>query len=336
MADDEETNLFLLESILEREGYAHVRSTTDPREVFALYREFQPDLILLDLMMPQLNGYEVMERLNMFIPEGVYLPILVLTSDVSREAKHRALSTGARDFLTKPFDRVEVLLRINNLLETRSLHLRLQDQNRALEERVRERTRDLEAAQLEMLERLAHTAECRDDETGRHIRRVGEISARVARVLGLGNREAELLGQAAPLHDIGKIGIPDGILLKPGRLTAAEFERMKTHTTIGAQLLAGGHSELVRLARTIALAHHERWDGSGYPQGLREEEIPISGRIVAVADVFDALTHDRPYKHAWTVDEARSELERQKGGQFDPQVVDAFLAVHSEPGAILV
>ncbi len=335
LVDDEEANLLLLESILSREGYRELEWTSDPREVFGLYRQFRPDLILLDLSMPYLSGYEVLERLSMLIPDGEYLPVLVLTSEVSRDARYQALSLGARDFLTKPLDRVEVLLRIGNLLETRSLHQRLHDQNQALEERVRERTRDLDEAQVEILERLALAAEYRDDDTARHTRRVGEASAAVARALGLGEYEAELIGRAAPLHDVGKIGVPDVILLKPGRLTPDEFERMKAHTTIGAQILGGGSSEVVRLASKIALTHHERWDGSGYPRGLQGEEIPVAGRLVAVVDVFDALTHDRSYKLAWSVEEAICELERQAGRQFDPRVVEAFLAISSHARAVL-
>jgi putative two-component system response regulator len=297
----------------------------DPREVVSLFAQVQPDLILLDLTMPYMDGFQVMEQLKPLVPDSDYLPILVLTADITAEAKRRALSMGAKDFITKPFNHMEVLLRIKNLLDTRFLHIQLQDQNLILEEKVRSRTLELEQAQVEVLERLAIAAEFRDDATGQHTRRVSHVSALIARALGLCEGQVELIRRAAPLHDVGKIGIPDYILLKPGKLTPAEFDVMKTHTVIGAGILAGGQSELTRMAECIAMTHHERWDGSGYPQGLAGEAIPMTGRIVALADVFDALTHERPYKKAWPVDEALAEIERQSGRQFDPRVVEAFL-----------
>lgn len=327
VVDDEPANVSLLERLLERSGYNNVESTTDPRRVAPLCAESLPDLILLDLMMPHMDGYEVMELLETSISNGTYLPILVLTADTTQEAKQRALSMGAKDFLNKPFDFPEVMLRIKNLLETRFLHVRLQNHNDLLEERVRERTRNLEEARLEILERLARAAEYRDDDTGKHTQRVGVNSALIASELGLSGEQVELIRRAAPLHDVGKIGIPDGVLLKPGRLTEEEFEEMKAHTTIGAGILSGSQVPLLTLAEEIALTHHERWEGGGYPRSLAGEDIPLPGRIVAVADVFDALTHDRPYKQAWPVEEAVAELERQKGRQFAPDVVDAFFAV---------
>lgn len=334
IVDDQAANTRLLERILRRAGYTRLTSTTDSREVLSIFTSLQPDLVLLDLMMPHVNGFEVMEQLKPLIPSGDYLPILVLTADVTGEVKRRALSAGAKDFLTKPFDAIEVLLRIDNLLKTRMLHLQLREQNHMLDEKVRERTLRLEEAQIEILERLAEAAEYRDDATGKHTKRVGQISGMIAHVLDLPAAEVELIRQAAPLHDVGKIGIPDSILLKPGKLTAEEFEVMKTHTTIGARMLANGRSELTQMAECIALMHHERWDGTGYPGKLRGEEIPLVGRIVSVADVFDALTHERPYKGAWPVEEALAEIERQSGRQFDPRVAEAFLSlrVHWEQG----
>lgn len=327
IVDDEEANIQILLRALGRANYTNVRSTTDPREALALFREFEPDLLLLDLSMPYLDGFQVIERLQPELGEDAYLPILVLTADSRPEVKSRALSCGAKDFLTKPLDLVEVLLRIRNLLEARFLYVELQRQNEVLEQKVRERTRELEEAQIEIIDRLARAAEFRDHTTGLHTRRVGEISALLARTLGLPDHEVELLRKAAPLHDVGKISLADDILLKPGKLSPEEIEINRAHTVLGAELLSGGQFPLMRLAEEIALTHHERWDGEGYPRGLRGEEIPLSGRIVAVADVFDALTHNRPYKSAWSMDEAVAEIRKQSGRQFDPAVVDALLSI---------
>ena len=213
----------------------------------------------------------------------------------------------------------------------RHLHLHVQEQNAVLEERVRERTQELEATHLEMLDRLAVAAEFRDDATGQHIKRVGQMSAILAQSLGLSKNQVELIQRAAPLHDVGKIGIPDRILLKPGTLIPEEFEVIKTHTTIGARILAGGRFALLRMAEEIALTHHERWDGTGYPQGLKGEAIPLPGRIVALADAFDALTSPRSYKKAQSVEAAVVAIKRGAGTQFDPRVVDAFLLHTPEP-----
>jgi putative nucleotidyltransferase with HDIG domain len=325
IVDDQASNVLLLEGILQEEDLAF-RSLTDSRQTLPVFLAYEPDLILLDLQMPYLDGFAVMKQLRAVVPPGSFLPILVLTADISPQAKRQALAEGASDFLTKPFDATEVTLRIRNLLQTRHLHLQLQNQNQLLEQKVRERTADLEAAQLEILERLALAAEYRDDDTGQHTRRVGHMSAQIARVLGLPISEVTLIQRAAPLHDVGKIAIPDAILLKPGKLTPGEFELMKTHTTRGAQMLGGGQFPLLQRAEEIALSHHERWDGTGYV-GLCGETIPLAGRIVTVADVFDALTNERPYKKAWSRADAIAEIVGQSGRQFDPAVVEAFLQV---------
>jgi putative two-component system response regulator len=330
IVDDEPGNVLLLEQILRGEGYVNLRSTTDSRDVFPLFVEAEPDLILLDLMMPELSGFEVMERLEYLVPEETFLPILVLTADATPEAKSKALSGGATDFLTKPFDQSEVVLRIRNLLEMRAMHQHLRQQNEILETRVRERTADLEQAQIEILDRLARAAEFRDDDTGQHTARVGQTAALLAERAGLPHEQVNLIRCAAPLHDVGKIGISDLILLKPGKLTDEEFATMKMHAPIGAALLSGGHSDLVRMAELIAGSHHERWDGCGYPNALQGQSIPVEGRILAIADVFDALTHERPYKKAWTILEAVAEIERQGGMQFDPQLVAVFLTLPHE------
>lgn len=332
IVDDEPSNVLLLEGILEDAGYTNVRSTTRSSEVERLCREDQPDLLLLDLMMPPPDGFEILARLTQASRGTPFLPVIVLTVDISPETKERVLGRGAHDFLAKPFDHSEVLLRIHNLLMLRYLNRELHYHNRELEHRVQERTaelevthRQLESSQIEVIERLAHAAEFRDDDTGQHTQRVGSIAAELAGAMGFPPDWVELIRRAAPMHDIGKIGIPDAILLKPGKLTPEEFGTIKTHTTIGAELLSDGRWPLIQMAERIARSHHERWDGTGYPAGLTGEEIPMEARIVAVVDVFDALTHERPYKPAWTVEAAVEEIERQSGKQFDPQVIEKFL-----------
>jgi putative two-component system response regulator len=264
-----------------------------------------------------------MEQIVPEIPHGVYLPILVLTGDTDSHRRERALSAGARDFLTKPFESGEVLLRIKNLLETRLFNKELRGHNETLEEKVRERTHELAEAQVEIIRRLAIAAEYRDDVTGQHAERVGVLAALLAQELGLPPEQVNLIRRAAPLHDVGKIGIPDAILMKPGRLTPKEFDVMKTHTIIGGRILSGSRYPVLELAETIALTHHERWDSRGY-ELVKGEDIPLVGRIVAVADVFDSLTHERPYKRAFTVDESVDEILRGRGAHFDPNIVDAF------------
>ena len=325
IVDDEALNIELLRRLLERAGFFRLESTTDSREAAGLYVQFRPDLILLDLHMPHLDGLAVMDELNQ-IAEATYLPILVLTGDLTPEARREALSRGAKDFVNKPFNADEVLLRIRTLLETRFLYLQIQSHNQMLDAKVRERTRELEAAQIEIIERLARAAEFRDDNTGQHTERVGQMAALLARQVGLPDSQVALIRRAAPLHDVGKIGIPDTILLKLGRLTEDEFEIVKTHTTIGARILSGSRFPILRLAEEIAFSHHERWDGNGYT-GITRDSIPLAGRIVAVADVFDALTQKRPYKGAWTLEDAMAEIDRQRSRQFDPMLVDAFLRV---------
>jgi putative two-component system response regulator len=323
IVDDQELNLRLVRQVLEKAGLHNITLTQDPYAVAALVALHTPDLIIVDLHMPGLDGFGVMEAVRPQVEAAGYLPILVLTADVTDESRRRALDAGARDFLTKPIDNIEVILRTKNLLETRQLYLDLEHQNATLEQRVRERTRDVEEAQLETLERLARTAEYRDDQTGRHVLRVGRVAALLGRSMGMEEHDVRELRLAAPLHDLGKIGIPDAILLAPRRLTPEEFEEMKTHTEIGSRILAGSSSSLLRLAERIAKTHHERWDGRGY-YGMVASDIPVQARIVGVADVFDALMHERPYKSAWPIDLAVDEIVKNRGSQFDPDVVDAF------------
>jgi len=282
--------------------------------------------------MPHVDGLGVIDQLAGVISGDDYVPILVLTGDNTSEAKQKALSHGAKDFLSKPLNKTEVQLRVKNLLQTRSLHVQLKSQNVSLEQQVDERTQQFADAQVEMLQRLAVAAEYRDDETGQHTQRVGMLCAMIATQLGLPEKETELLRLAAPLHDVGKIGIPDRIFLKPGQLTPAEFEIMKSHTTIGGEILGRSRFPILQLARQIALSHHERWDGLGYPQGHSGEMIPLPGRIVAVADVFDALTHARPYKEAWPVEKAVTTIRQEAARHFDPKLVEVFLTILKSGG----
>lgn len=321
--DDQPVNVKLLEKVLAAEGYLNVYSTTDSRQSVELYQQHQCDLVLLDLNMPHLDGFGVMEELKRITDD--YPPILVLTALKDRDSRVRALEGGARDFVSKPFDRVELLSRIRNMLEVRLLNKAMKNQNILLEEKVRERTRELDDTRLEIILRLGRAAEYRDNETGLHILRMSQYSQLLGVAGGMSEAEGLMILNASPMHDIGKIGIPDHILLKKGKLNPEEWEIMKTHATIGAEIMSGHHSELMQMARVIALTHHEKWDGSGYPKGLKGEEIPLEGRIVAVADVFDALTTTRPYKNAWPVEEAVDYIANNRGTHFEPKLVDLFL-----------
>jgi putative two-component system response regulator len=324
VVDDQEANALLLQAVLARAGYSAVEMLTEPLDVVERCAEAPPDLLLLDWHMPGRSGAEILEEIAFLTEEPVWMPVLVLTADIAPDTKRRALSLGARDFLTKPIDVPEVLLRVRNLLQTRYLRLELERTNDLLHERVLQRTRELEDAKLEMLDRLALAAEYRDDATGQHADRIGRTSELLALAMGVDAAEAALIGHAARLHDIGKIGIADDLLLKPGKYTAAEVAAMELHPSIGARILSGSTNELLMLAEQIALTHHERWDGRGYPLGLAGEAIPIPGRIVTVADVFDALTHRRPYKEAWPIPVAVREILGEAGTKFDPRVTEAF------------
>jgi putative two-component system response regulator len=327
--DDQAPNVMLLEKMLAMEGYTEVVGTTDPFQVAPLYAAQPFDIVLLDLNMPQLDGFQVMEQLRAMEPDS-YVPILVLTAQSDPATRLRALQSGARDFIGKPFDRLEVLTRIRNMLEVRLLHNQVRDQNRMLEEKVRERTKELTTTRLEVIRRLGRAAEYRDNETGLHIIRMSQYAACLGQAAGLSEQECETLLNASPMHDIGKIGIPDRILLKPGKFEPHEWEIMKTHAAIGAEILSGHPSELMDMARTIALTHHEKWDGSGYPNSLSGEAIPLVGRIVALCDVFDALTSVRPYKRAWSVEDSLRYITDNSGMHFDPDLVQCFQQIMPE------
>ena len=330
IVDDQQPNVILLERMLEAWGYENVTSTTQSHQAANLCAEIEPDLVLLDLQMPKPDGFELMEILAPRIEGAPRMPVLVLTADATSATRQRALAGGASDFLGKPLDPIEVRLRIANLLETRRLELEMLGQNQVLEARVRERTTDLEHARLELLERLALAAEYRDDNTQEHAQRVGRTVAQLGSAMGLSSADAEVLLRAAPLHDVGKIGVPDAILLKAAPLTNEEFAVMQLHTKIGAQILSGSEFAILQTAERIAATHHERWDGAGYPHGLAGEAIPLAGRLVAVADVFDALVHERPYKPAWPLKRAIEEIASLAGTHLDPDVVAAFAALDHE------
>jgi putative two-component system response regulator len=306
-------------------GYSHVVLTTRATEAVELCLARPPDLLMLDMRMPGLDGFAVLELLAPVRIGADRFPVLVLTGDAAIETRRHALLAGADDFLLKPFDRLEVVLRVQNMVEKYRLQVALRHDNDRLEVAVAERTRELELARAEILDRLALASEFRDDDTHQHAQRIGRSAGQIATAMNLGVELVDTLARAAPLHDIGKLAISDLILLKPGPLTCDEYETIKTHTTAGAEMLAGSSSEVLRLAEQIALTHHEHWGGGGYPSNLAGDEIPLEGRIVAVADVFDALTHQRPYKPAWPIDRALEEVCRVRGTQFDPDVVEAFM-----------
>jgi putative two-component system response regulator len=310
--DDEETNIRLMRKFLQHAGYHSIAVLTDPTRIEEEMAARPPDLVLLDLRMPGRDGLAVLKTLNDKITRE-QLPVLVVTGDPSVNVRRAALTLGARDFVTKPLDLTELTLRVRNQLEMRQLYSDVQ--------------RQLEEARVEMIERLAVAAEYRDDDTGRHTIRVGELAAALARALGLRDNYVRVLERAARLHDIGKIGIPDALLLKRSPLSEGEMTVMRTHPTIGGRILGGSMAPVLQLAEIIALTHHERWDGRGYPEKLAGDEIPLAGRIVAVADAYDALTNDRPYRPAQSAATALMEIAAHSGTQFDPAVVDALFSV---------
>jgi len=324
IVDDEPANLKLLDRMLRAQGYQDLVLVEDPREVLGVYQAARPDLILLDINMPHLDGYQVMEQLKA-LNDPLLPPIVILTAQSSKDYLLRALAAGARDFVSKPFDRNELLMRVRNLLDAQLAHRLVHDQKAVLEDMVQARTAELRRTRLQVVQRLGMAAEYRDEETGNHILRMSHICALLARAIGWSEADCELILHASPMHDIGKIGIADAILLKPGKFEPHEWAIMQTHAAIGAKLLDGDDSDLLRLAREIALSHHEKWDGSGYPNGLVGEAIPQSGRIAALADVFDALTSARPYKKPWPVADAVALIQENSGKHFDPALVVVFM-----------
>lgn len=333
VVDDNQANLAFLEQVLEVSGFRNVRTLSDGPETPGVFAEYHPDLLILDLHMPGMDGFEVLEQLRDVTSRFDFVPVLVFTADVASETRRRALSAGASDFLTKPGDVFEIKLRVCNFLRMRLLYKALRAANSELCEDVSRASLELQELHTELVERLALVAEYRDDDTGHHARRVGLVAGMIAEQLGMPPEEVEVVRTSALLHDIGKVGIPDTILLKPGLLTPDEIEVIRTHTTIGSKVLSGSQSAFLQAAETIARTHHERWDGKGYPNGLQGEEIPLLGRIVSVADVFDALRSKRTYKEAVSRDEAISIVRSESGKAFDPKVVEAFLAAIEQSDA---
>jgi len=324
IVDDEPANVKLIEKLLNQHGYKNVISTQDSSEVLNLNRKHKSDLILLDLNMPNLDGYAVMDQLYDYFSEDIP-PILILTAQHAQSFRQQALDNGALDYVTKPFDVNELLSRVRNLLEVSVAHKFMRSQNEILEKNVRKRTKELNDSRLKIVRYLGRAAEYRDNETGLHIIRMSKISEILGKAIGMSDYDCDLLLNASPMHDIGKIGIPDNILLKPGKLNSEEWDIMKRHALIGSEILSGDDSDLMIMAREIALTHHEKWDGTGYPNSLKGLSIPISGRITAIADVFDALTSERPYKKAWTVSDTIQHINGESGKHFEPLLVKALI-----------
>jgi len=321
VVDDESQNIDIYVGLLS-EDYT-VKAATNGTKALKIAFSSAPDLILLDVMMPDMDGYEVCRRLKND-PRTRNIPVIFVTAMGRVEDESHGFALGAVDYITKPISPPILKARV-------STHLVLYDQNRALDVKVKQRTAELNRTRREIIKRLGRAAEFKDNETGMHVIRMSHYSYIIAKALGMDEKEADLLLNAAPMHDIGKIGIPDNILLKPAKLNADEWALMKKHPEFGASII-GEHEEgsLLEMARIIALTHHEKWNGKGYPNGLGGEKIPLIGRIVAVADVFDALTTERPYKEAWPNDKAVSLLKKEAGEHFDPVVVHAFIEKWSE------
>lgn len=347
IVDDEIVNIKVVRRFLALEGYENFVTTTEPLEAMDVVVREHPDVILLDIMMPGMSGLEILEQIRND-PQVAHTPVIILTAATNQETKQQALNLGATDFLAKPLDVNELIPRVHNALVVKDYqdHLKTYAQN--LENEVRKRTAELEQSRIEIVRCLGRAAEYRDNETGWHVIRVGRYVGIIASELGMDDATADLLELASTLHDVGKIGIADSVLLKPGKLTPEEFDIMKTHcalgknvfgqmpdddwrlvkchTQIGSKILAGTTSLLLPLAASIALTHHEKWDGSGYPMALAGESIPFEGRITAVADVFDALSSKRPYKPAFPLDKCLDIMRQERGAHFDPIILDAFFA----------
>jgi putative two-component system response regulator len=325
IASDDADALQSLIGSLHRAGYSKVQ-VSPTGGVTAALSGVNADIILLDVC-DAIDSVELVKRLRREMANETYVPIVVIETDPSPEARWRGLLAGADDIVVRPFDATEVFLRIQNLLRVRWLHCAVQSKSRALEVQLQERTRALFASRLELIDRLAAAIEIRDGYTGHHTRRVGAMAARIAEVYGEPPDSVERIRLAAPLHDIGKIGIPDSLLAKPGRLTLEEIRVMQRHTIIGWEFLSSGVSDVMVAAARIARSHHERWDGTGYPDAIAGEAIPLYARIVGVADVYDSLIFDRPYRRAMTREQAMAEMERGAGSHFDPELLTVFRTV---------
>jgi len=339
VVDDQPQNIELLEVYLVPQGYEIVKAANGEEALEKLYGN-QIDLILLDVMMPGMDGFEVIRRVRQDNTHRL-LPIILVTALREKEDRVKGIKAGCDDFLSKPFDKMELLARVRSLLKVKDYNDLMSNYREELESEVTKRTEELKhalemikAAGLETIYRLSIAAEYRDKDTGAHIKRMSCYSAAVASRMGLNKSVIDNILYAAPMHDLGKIGIPDRILVKPAKLDPVEWEIMKQHTIIGASILKGSDAEFIRLGESIAQHHHEKWDGSGYPNGLKGIEIPIAGRITAIADVFDALTYKRPYKEAFSIEKSMAIIREGRGSHFDPDVADAFFAIQDEILAI--
>jgi len=333
--DDEKMNRQLMEAMIVSIGYTAVLASNG-RECLEKISEVNPDVILLDVMMPEMNGFDVARRIKSN-EATMLIPIVMVTALRNIDDRVKALEAGADDFLSKPVDLTELRARLKSLVKVKAYYDHIKSYQQALTEEVNRMTQQLldalqavKESSLETIYRLSRSALLKDEGTGSHINRVSLYAEALARKLELPDELIENILYATPMHDIGKIGIPDNILLKPGKLTPVEWEVMKTHTTIGAKILEGSKISYIKTAEIVALTHHEKWDGSGYPRGLRGEDIPLPGRITALVDVFDALVSERPYKKAFSMEEALRIIEDGKESHFDKAIVDAFMEIRSE------
>ena len=323
IVDDNVTNLTVFRHLLKKIEHVEPVSFSEPLSAIEWCTTNEPDLVLLDYMMPEIDGLEFIVRFKAIFTHQT-IPIVMVTADTESDIRNKALALGAYDFLNKPVDKLELLARVRNLLALRESQRALLERADWLATEVKKSTEEIRAREREMVLRLSKAAEHRDPETGLHLLRMANYSRLIAQELALCIEEQDLILEAAPMHDIGKVATPDAILLKQGKLTDDEFITMKEHAFNGYTILSDSDSFLISAGATMALTHHEKFDGSGYPNGLKGEDIPLYGRIVAVADVFDALTSSRPYKKAWTLEDASKFLNENKGSHFDPQCVDAF------------
>lgn len=314
----------LVQLISSMDGGFELKSFANPIEGLNWCIRHPVDLILTDYKMPEMNGIEFIRKFRGY-DAFEHVPVIMVTGIDDKTVRYEALGAGATDFLMKPVDHHECRARCRNLLTQHQQYKIIRDRSRWLERRVAEATSEIQLRERETLIRLAKAGEYRDEDTGNHVIRMAKYSRIIAEGIGFSTEQADVIEMAAPMHDIGKIGIKDDILLKPGKLTAEEFEIMKGHTRVGYDILKDSPSQFLQMGAVIALGHHEKFDGSGYPFGKQGDDIPIEARIVAVADVYDALVSDRPYKKAWTTKAALEFMEAQRGKHFDPQCLDAFL-----------
>ncbi|QCU89800.1 HD domain-containing phosphohydrolase [Thiomicrorhabdus sediminis] len=328
--DDKEVNLKLVQKLLMVHQYEDILTTSNPLDVDQIITEHSVDLFLLDINMPVRDGFAVLEIIKKHYGERLMPPVIMVTAQIDSAMINKALDLGASDYITKPFNQKELISRCQIHLENWLLKRSLIDYANELEQRVQERTKEIEKAHLEVVYRLGRAAEYRDNETGNHVKRVSMFAELLARKAGLSEEQCRLIKLAAPMHDLGKIGVSDNILLKPGKLDNDEYSLMKQHVEMGADILANSEAPILQYAYEIALTHHEQYNGKGYPKGLSGDQIPISGRIVAIVDVFDALTSERPYKRAWSIEETIDLLVEEKGKHFDPYLVDCFVELLPE------